>query len=76
MEKMESHISEFKPGKYSPLPEEIEKVRKEAAERGGNPDEAERSFRKRFEEATARKQILIEGKREQEQIEQARKSGL
>lgn len=52
---MEGDIEKFRYGSFEPLPEEIAKVRKEAADAGGNPDEAERRLRQKMQEATARK---------------------
>jgi len=40
--------------KYSPLPKEIEEVRRQAIEAGRNPDEAEAAFLKKLEMANAR----------------------
>ena len=42
--------------KFTIQASEIEKVRKEAIDRGQSPDAAEAAFRKRFEQAKARVQ--------------------
>lgn len=47
-------MEELRLGKFSPFPEEIERVRKEAEARGEDPDLAEKRFRQKLDEATAR----------------------
>lgn len=47
------HMEELRHGKYSPLPEEIQRIRKEVKE-GEDPDLAEQKFKKKMDEATAR----------------------
>lgn len=54
MKSTESHISEFKRGQFSPFPEEIEQLRKDAEEQGEDPDEAESQLRQSMRQATAR----------------------
>lgn len=48
------HMEELRHGKYSPLSEEIQRVRKEADDKGEDPDFAEQEFKKKLDVATAR----------------------
>jgi len=41
-------------GRYSPLPKEIEEIRKQAMEAGHDPDAAEAAFREKMSMANAR----------------------
>lgn len=48
------HLEELSLGRFSPFPEEIQRVRREAEARGEDPGLAEQQFREKLDKATAR----------------------